>query len=102
MVEGRTFKLLPGVVTILHGTTIKDKDGKMVVLRAEGLQAGWDSQNNITHDFSEEFCNMLDELVADRAQETTAQVEVESTVCKGKLQGLAARRATQPPVCVCL
>ena len=81
MVEGRTFKLLPGVVTILHGTTIKVKDGEMVVLQVENLHSGWDAENNITHEFSEELCNTLDELVDARACGTeTAQLE--NIVCE--------------------
>ena len=53
----------------------------MVVLQVENLHSGWDAENNITHEFSEELCNTLDELVDARACGTeTAQLE--NIVCE--------------------
>ena len=62
------------------GSTIKDKDGKLIVLRAENLHAGWDAQNSITHEFEQELCDVLDEQVAMR--NAGPNIEAEGTVCQ--------------------
>ena len=81
--EGRTFKLLPGLVNpaILHGSTIKDEDGSLLKLHVEELQAGWDASNSITHTFDQSLCEKLDELVT--AQSSIAQL---GEACVGVLQ----------------
>ena len=51
---------------MFYGTTIKGKNGKLISVKVEELDAGWDSSNNITHTFSQELCELLNEQSAAR------------------------------------
>ena len=97
LVDERTFKLLSGLVKppVRFGAAIKGRDGKLVTLKVEELEAGWDATNAITYTFSQELCDELDDLTNSASTPTNQQ---DAGVC---LQSLAPAGETWHCVRVC-